>query len=270
MHLRSALLLFAAATAVQAGIPEPGLTLYGVVRQNIGGAHARLTTGTLEVTITPSVGAPLVLNTTLTNLNSQFSYVLQVPFESSVAGFPASASALELTVAPSSFTRNPVKINNVNGTILAPATTAMSFGQANRGTIDRMDVAVTLPLTDTDGDGLPNDWETLHFGNATIANPNLDSDGDGFTNRQEYLAGTNPNDIDSVLFMEIESLTGGGIQVRWQGAPNRIYTLLRSTQISTGYAPIATGISSAHPALNVFNDLTANSNLRYFYRAQVE
>ena len=32
-----------------AGIPEPGLTLYGVVRQDLGGAHARLTTGDLEL-----------------------------------------------------------------------------------------------------------------------------------------------------------------------------------------------------------------------------
>ncbi len=50
---------------------------------------------------------------------------------------------------------------------------------------------------DTDGDCLPNYWETQFFGNATAALPNEDSDGDGATNREEYLAGTNPKDANS-------------------------------------------------------------------------
>ena len=41
--------------------------------------------------------------------------------------------------------------------ILAPATAGLTFGQANRGTFDRMDVAVTLPINDVDGDGLPEE-----------------------------------------------------------------------------------------------------------------
>ena len=262
--------LLAAPSIRAAGIPEPGLTLYGAVRQNLGGAHALLTAGNINVTITPSGGTPLVLQTTLTNLNSQFSYVLEVPFESDVVGFTISTNALKLTVAPSAFTRSPVKVNTVTATILAPATPAMSFGQANRGTFDRMDVQVTLPLEDQDGDGLPNTWENANFGNDTDANPNLDSDGDGFTNMKEYLAGTNPNDGASVLWMEISTIPTGGVQVRWQAAANRTYTLQRSTQIASGYTSIATGVPSAAPGVNTYNDLTVSANQRYFYRALVE
>ena len=55
-------------------------------------------------------------------------------------------------------------------------------------------------VIDTDGDGIPDNYETTHG-----MNPNdptdaaLDSDGDGQTNLQEFLAGTNPNDANSVL-----------------------------------------------------------------------
>ncbi|MHC4109507.1 MAG: dockerin type I domain-containing protein [Planctomycetota bacterium] len=46
---------------------------------------------------------------------------------------------------------------------------------------------------DTDGDGLPDLWESKYFGSAIAADPNTDSDGDGLTNLQEYeLYGGNP------------------------------------------------------------------------------
>jgi len=45
---------------------------------------------------------------------------------------------------------------------------------------------------DTDEDGIPDVWESAHFGNPTNANALLDSDGDGLTNLYEYAADTDP------------------------------------------------------------------------------
>jgi hypothetical protein len=59
---------------------------------------------------------------------------------------------------------------------------------AVRGRLERLD----FTQTDTDGDGLPDNWESQYFGSGTAANPTGDPDGDGRNNLQEFLAGTNP------------------------------------------------------------------------------
>jgi len=46
-------------------------------------------------------------------------------------------------------------------------------------------------LTDTDGDGLSDSWELLHFGSLSEGAGD-DPDGDGLTNQQEYDGGTDP------------------------------------------------------------------------------
>jgi hypothetical protein len=46
---------------------------------------------------------------------------------------------------------------------------------------------------DADANGLPDAWEQRFFGRTGI-DPNADEDGDGLSNRQEFEAGTNPND----------------------------------------------------------------------------
>jgi len=50
---------------------------------------------------------------------------------------------------------------------------------------------------DSDGDGLPDWWEILHFGGATAADANTDPDGDGLSNLEEYLHGTDPHNWDT-------------------------------------------------------------------------
>ncbi len=57
-------------------------------------------------------------------------------------------------------------------------------------------ITVIIP-PDTDGDGLPDWWEELHFGGPTAANLHDDSDGDGLTNLEEFTRGTDPTNPDT-------------------------------------------------------------------------
>ena len=93
-------------------------------------------------------------------------------------------------------------------------------------------------LVDTDGDGLPDDWEVANGLNPNSAfgddGANGDPDGDRFTNLQEYLAGTDPHNAQSCL--KIDSITPGlGIMtLRYTAISNRTYTLQYRTDLSTG------------------------------------
>jgi Bacterial TSP3 repeat len=59
------------------------------------------------------------------------------------------------------------------------------------------------PRPDTDGDGLPDAWETAYGFNPAVAGEGpVDSDGDGATNAQELVAGTHPRATVTRYFAE--------------------------------------------------------------------
>jgi len=58
----------------------------------------------------------------------------------------------------------------------------------------------TLPIVDSDRDGMPDDFEVVnHLNPNSEGDAELDSDGDGASNLAEYLAGTDLNDRNSTL-----------------------------------------------------------------------
>ena len=70
----------------------------------------------------------------------------------------------------------------------------VTFSASNGELITSQKAVMTiLSAIDRDGDGIPDDWEMLHFGNTTTANKTSDYDKDGYTDLQEYL-----NQLNSV------------------------------------------------------------------------
>lgn len=80
--------------------------------------------------------------------------------------------------------------------------TAVSAGNVtitalNEGMAATVQVQVLIAL-DTDGDGMPDDYEIANgFNPLNPADAGEDADGDGLTNLQEYLLGTNPHNPDT-------------------------------------------------------------------------
>lgn len=105
---------------------------------------------------------------------------------------------------------------------------------------------------DLDQDGLPDVWEADYFGHLRRDGTD-DWDGDGASDRDEFGAGTNPLEANSVLRMEVIAATDPSeIAVSWPSVSNRVYDLLVSTNgLNDRYSPLATDLP-ATPPRNVY------------------
>lgn len=84
-------------------------------------------------------------------------------------------------------------------------------------------------------DGLPIAWLLQNFGTTNV-NANADPDGDGMSNMQEYLAGTDPNNANSVF-----RITYAGRNpslnytvLDWNSVPTRYYSIQLTPSLSSG------------------------------------
>lgn len=96
--------------------------------------------------------------------------------------------------------------------------------------------------TDSDGDGLSDQWELTHFNNLKQDGDD-NPDGDGANNASEFGAGTNPLNANSVLKVRIAS-SQGGAQLSWPGALDRTYTVFRSEDL-INWTPTAHNVTGS-------------------------
>ncbi len=76
---------------------------------------------------------------------------------------------------------------------------------------------------DSDGDGLPDDWELAYF-NTLDRDGTGDFDRDGMTDLQEYLAGTDPTNAGSVLpVLTLSQPAGGPVRILWSAISGKTY-----------------------------------------------
>jgi hypothetical protein len=111
--------------------------------------------------------------------------------------------------------------------------------------------AATLTvLPDSDGDGLPDSWETTYFGTSTGASAPVDSDADGMTNLEEFQAGTDPTNASSLLRIVLNATNSAVLHFVVEA--NHGYTVQYRTNLSAG----------AWTALSNFNAQSQVSTVR--------
>jgi len=129
------------------------------------------------------------------------------------------------------------------------------------------------PGADADGDGMPDSWEYLHFGDITATLPGDNDDGDNPTNLEEYIADTSP--IDGNSYFKISTFTETIPDIWSITVPDtsfhRNYTLSASGDIGLNDPWIS--VPGQGPVLGTGSDLiftdTAVSVSSKFYRVEV-
>lgn len=118
---------------------------------------------------------------------------------------------------------------------------------------------------DTDEDGLPDAWEMQYFGTLNYG-PSDDPDHDGLSNYQEYIAGTNPNNANSVLRVTEITSAGGQVHLTWNSVAGKTYTIYSASQVGGPYTPVFTMPSAGDGQTST--NLTGSA-LNQFYRVGV-
>ena len=126
-------------------------------------------------------------------------------------------------------------------------------------------------IVDTDTNNLPDWWELEYFGHLTGANPNADADHDGLSNLGEWLAGTNPTNAASGLWLTASSAGNhSGTILTWPSVAGKTYRIERATNLLAGFNSfVRTNIAATAP-LNTETDAVVLPGPARFYRIGVE
>lgn len=225
---RIVLLLGLSLTSAWAYPPAPAHEIYGVVRNSSGRPlHAGEGTMILEgngIEISRGPTDPLTLDGT--------NYRLNVPMDSGLFAGLYQPNALTQDVP---FTIRVV-ITDISHVPMQMVGNIWQIG--NPGGRTRIDLTLGV---DSDGDGLPDEWEQLMIDSdasgrlLTLADVTAegDLDGDRLTNLQEFLLGTYPLDSADGLRLDIIDVSGGMAHMQFVCVSGRTYKIRSSNDLTT-------------------------------------
>ncbi len=86
-------------------------------------------------------------------------------------------------------------------------------------------------ITDSDADGLDDDWERARLGGLTFR-PTGDPDGDGYSNAREQILGFDPRVADIDFRVDLSLWKTGRARLSWPGVAGRQYEVLTGDRIT--------------------------------------
>ncbi|HEY4284920.1 MAG TPA: thrombospondin type 3 repeat-containing protein [Chthoniobacterales bacterium] len=264
---------FGATLSLFNGTPPNGTWNLFVLDEYIQGSGS--IAGGWSVTISTMPAAPLITTATATNLKSTSATLngtINPLGESSSYGFQMGADTnYPFAQEPQSGGNGTAPVNAavfVSG--LHPATTYhyRLTGSNSAGLTFGGDVSFTTPaLVDSDGDGMPNDYETaVGLNPSSASDAALDRDGDGMTNLQEYQTGTDPNSAENVLRITSIEITGGDAVITFPSMLGKTYQLEQRASLFGPWMSLTDNIPGTGSPISVPDVEAADENTKRFYR----
>ena len=165
-------------------------------------------------------------------------------------------------------THGQPKVNLLTGKFTGLAYSA-NIGWISLDTSSSDLLTVTINRPDSDADGIPDTWESLHFGNLTAANASSDHDKDGSSDAAEYTADTLPTDASSSLRITAHTYPSANqANLTWTSSPNRLYRLEHDTDLLSPWTNSTLGTINPFVGPTTSGNLTGLSTQpRRFFRA---
>ncbi len=189
-------------------------------------------------------------------------FIVSIPFETrTISGSPAltaTPNTLALTAADTTYTVT-AKVGPANATFPTGKTTLI-YGAPTQGLIDRIDLTL--------GGETFAQW-SQHISGSLVSQTD-DADGDGRTNYEEYLAGTDPQNPNSLLTVKsFAPLPGGGFTLTWDTVTGKTYTVERSSSLTPNQWTTLQNNVSGDGTVKSFTDANPRAETRLFYRVAV-
>lgn len=123
---------------------------------------------------------------------------------------------------------------------------------------------------DSDGDGLPDDWERQMAGNLTTLDGSGDPDHDGLNNAAEYIADTHPLDTNSGLRITqfLAAASGTSDTITWSSRPTRLYRLQERSDLNPGFPWSASDLIAPDAGASTTRTFTDDLAPRRFFRIE--
>ncbi|MSU35808.1 MAG: hypothetical protein EXS36_12035 [Pedosphaera sp.] len=130
----------------------------------------------------------------------------------------------------------------------------------SQGRVEQVELFLRgVTIVDTDGDGLPDDWEQARFG-SLCEGPAGDFDGDGNDTLHELLIGTDPTRDEELFRTDLSSISSGLVRVSWPGRSDRHYQLWSASGPETPFR-LLQELPGRHPEAGLFLNVPANSQI---------
>lgn len=179
-------------------------------------------------------------------------------------------SADEIPVYGGIFRRRPKTFNLVLTAPSTPGTYDTHWGMLKEGVAwFGEQIAHTFTVTQTVYQAWAAEYFTLpEQTNALISGEMADPDGDTFTNWDEYIAGTDPADAQSVFEFIVQPgfSSSNGYVVEWPAVSGRVYVVSWTTNLLNAFIPLQTNITWPQSS---YTDQIHGVQADGFYRMEV-